>query len=562
MRRIFWVSEFLLPTLMGIFIWIMSRSSFYVITSTLLTVIIVGIADLQYDFQILDKDKPSERLMNILEKLQALINTTSDSQLFSQAFQEKLDHTVQQFGDHKFTSENINEIERIDEKLLNGLQSKAFLTFLPSIQMDWDPNEYYYRRIRDLAKFKTGGINNIEIIRVFYIDESLKENLDSFLKLYQHMASDELSGIKVYVIEVSSERDDFNFTTSFSDFAIYDDNILAKQEYGIRGFLLHNTYSISKDELAEARNNRATYLKFATPIEQYRVNLFKPDIPEKYYKELAKTAPIIEETAKSCCKPNTYGTQSCKWYHGSWQYLRLIDMVSSPDWHNSFYIPKIREALADPTHRKILVYGTADYGILEIIYSSMSKDSKSLDITVVDKCETPLIACKSYAESHGYEITTVKGEDQVLKLKRDYYDLIITDHLLTVLPKDQVKVIIDNWFNLLAPGGVLLTTVFAGTEESDPDEKDGMKFIEDGKKSALKNADLIWDKLQNLEIVQMINEYVENIKNRHVGDLNSLTAVFKNFVDVDIKESKTNGEFKHPEIDYEIFAKKPLNNKM
>jgi predicted RNA-binding protein with EMAP domain len=227
------VSEFLLPTLMGIFIWIMSRSSFYVITSTLLTVIIVGIADLQYDFQILDKDKPSERLMNILEKLQALINTTSDSQLFSQAFQEKLDHTVQQFGDHKFTSENINEIERIDEKLLNGLQSKAFLTFLPSIQMDWDPNEYYYRRIRDLAKFKTGGINNIEIIRVFYIDESLKENLDSFLKLYQHMASDELSGIKVYVIEVSSERDDFNFTTSFSDFAIYDDNILAKQEYGI-----------------------------------------------------------------------------------------------------------------------------------------------------------------------------------------------------------------------------------------------------------------------------------------------------------------------------------------
>lgn len=538
----------------------MTRTSFYVITSTLLTIIIVGIADLQYDFQILDKEKPSERLRLILEKLQKTIDTTSDSRLFSAAFQEKLDHTVQQFGVHKFTSENINEIERIDEKIHNGLESNAFLTFLPSIQMDWDPNEYYYTRIRNLAGNKGGKMKNIEITRVFYIDKDLRENFDAFLKLLQHMASDSLNGIKVYVIETSGKKDDFELTTSFSDFAIYDENMLVKQEYGIRRTLLRNIYSVNKDDLLEAKNKKDTYLKFAIPVEKFLEKGRKPDIPEKYYEELAKTAPIIDEIAGSYCKPNTYGSQSCRWYHGSWQYLRLIDMVSSPDWHNSFYTHKIHIALTDPNRRKILVYGTADYGILEMIYSTMGKDSKLLDITVVDKCETPLRACKLYAESHGYEVKIVKVEEQLLNLNSNYYDLIITDHLLTVVTEDQVPVIIDHWFKLLSPNGILLTTVFAGTQVSDPDDEDRKKFIEDGKQSAIRNADLIWNKFQNLEIMQMINKYAENIENHHVGDIDSLTALFRDFVDVDIVETKTKGEFKHPETDYEIYARKPANN--
>lgn len=50
--------------------------------------------------------------------------------------------------------------------------------------------------------------------------------------------------------------------------------------------------------------------------------------------------------------------ETCTWYHSVWQYLRVIDKVSSPEWHSIFYEKCFNKLFKEKENPKILISGT------------------------------------------------------------------------------------------------------------------------------------------------------------------------------------------------------------
>lgn len=117
------------------------------------------------------------------------------------------------------------------------------------------------------------------------------------------------------------------------------------------------------------------------------------DMQANYPEEpLGLSAPLARELAQRLCRADpTRG--SCAWYHGFWQYVRLLDFGTTPRDHADFY----REALLGPISagdRRILVSGTADYAMPACILWIGGLAGVKPDLTVLDICPTPLRLCE------------------------------------------------------------------------------------------------------------------------------------------------------------------------
>lgn len=181
----------------------------------------------------------------------------------------------------------------------------------------------------------------------------------------------------------------------------------------------------------------------------------------------------------------------CNWYHSAWQYLRVLDCVSAPQWHEQFYTEAFRSILLNFAQKekefKVIITGTADYSmlylLLKVLYEKKSKDEDFSNINVIidilDLCKTPLEICKWYVEQlikEGYnDIVWIENDgDYTQRIKihpinmsigmftpltHHYYDVVCTDAFLTRFYTSEVNSIISKWENILSPTGKIITTV-------------------------------------------------------------------------------------------------------
>lgn len=174
---------------------------------------------------------------------------------------------------------------------------------------------------------------------------------------------------------------------------------------------------------------------------------------------LALSADLISGVAPVMCTADQVDPQGCSWYHGAWQYLRLLDMVSTPSWHSTFYLSALTESLRHA--RRVAITGTADYSMLAYVaQAAQAAQSETTEITVIDLCPTPLFACQWYAKRTGVRIRTIQSD--ILSASDDVgpnADLICTDALLTRFPKNRVADLVKAWRSMLRVGGELVTTV-------------------------------------------------------------------------------------------------------
>ncbi len=56
---------------------------------------------------------------------------------------------------------------------------------------------------------------------------------------------------------------------------------------------------------------------------------------------MVQTAPLMDLLSSAVCGGSYVEDGDCSWYHGVWQYLRILDMVSTPTWHPRFYVPEL-----------------------------------------------------------------------------------------------------------------------------------------------------------------------------------------------------------------------------
>ena len=191
---------------------------------------------------------------------------------------------------------------------------------------------------------------------------------------------------------------------------------------------------------------------------------------------LVESAPLMWKWSRNLCKPKPVGgmeewaknnktnesVDACDWYHGTWQYLRILNMVAVPAWYE-FYQATLTSILRKKPNALVLISACADYGMLATLHEAVRTVGAKPRIVIYDICNTPLEACKWYAARNNFSIET--HCDNIItstQIPLGSFDLIVTDEFLTVLKAEYKPMITKRWRELLKPGGSIVTTAMIG----------------------------------------------------------------------------------------------------
>ena len=283
-------------------------------------------------------------------------------------------------------------------------------------------------------------------------------------------------------------------------------HINAKAGYTKFPLLLDVIKKIQKNEPIKTQLKSETFLDLEEPIEE--------------------SADLISDKAKELCGHGIMG-EDCTWYHSVWQYLRLMNLVSTPAWHDEFYQQAFYEAFKKKNECKVLVSGTADYSILAYILYVAKQAKCNVAVDVLDTCKTPLFACEWFAKREGVKINTIN------KSIFDYspskkYDVVCSDAFLTRFKKAEAKEVIEKWKSLLRIGGQIITTVrvYDSSSKLSKEEKE-MKvneFVEKAKERSAKIQDRI--QFSPNKIGEMAHAYATRMKSNNLGNEKSVVSLF------------------------------------
>ncbi len=166
------------------------------------------------------------------------------------------------------------------------------------------------------------------------------------------------------------------------------------------------------------------------------------------HEPLGESALLALQWSESLCT-------DCGSYHGAWQILRLLGVINSIRSDDDFLVRQLDAAIGNGA-RNILISGAADYALQARIASAANRHDASPQITVIDRCETPLELNRWYASRTGMDVELVQGD--ILNYRNPgQFDLICTHSFLCFFDEDNRKKLVNNWWSCLAPNGVVLT---------------------------------------------------------------------------------------------------------
>lgn len=282
---------------------------------------------------------------------------------------------------------------------------------------------------------------------------------------------------------------------------------------------------------------------------------------------LLKSAPLLYQWSRSNCARKASGGMeewakterahpaddvfACDWYHGTWQFLRLLNMVAVPAWY-AFYHEALSSALRARPAAKVLISACADYGMLATLHAAIVASEASPSILIVDICDTPLQACRWYAEQFGLRIGCLR--DNLLtsaSLERQGFDLIVTDEFLTVIKNDDKPVISSRWGQLLSPGGQLVTTAMMGGQTSQPLRDN---YAERARRAWRENPDIVKALGTNESELISCSTRFADLHNRYMlADETQLKSILQGF-EYSITPIVTPGECVNPTTSFQIVA--------
>jgi SAM-dependent methyltransferase len=167
-------------------------------------------------------------------------------------------------------------------------------------------------------------------------------------------------------------------------------------------------------------------------------------------------APMIWRQAPETCFHDAGSGYTCRPYHRVWQYLGLLGVATSMRTDSAFMIDALRD-LAQRGGRRILISGTADFTMLAHVLYAFRLENVNAQVTVTDRCETPLAANRWYAARQGTTVTTVRSD--ILDFNAgDGFDAICTHSFIAWFTPSMQARLVGKWRDLLKPGGRLITT--------------------------------------------------------------------------------------------------------
>lgn len=243
---------------------------------------------------------------------------------------------------------------------------------------------------------------------------------------------------------------------------------------------------------------------------------------------LMMSADMVSEVASVLCTHDHMDTEGCYWYHSIWQYLRLMNMVSTPSWHHDFYMNEIPNSVESISNPNILISGAADYSSLSYVIQALANSKKQVKYDVLDLCRTPLFACEWYAKRVNADVSIMQKSIFELNMK-EKYDLICTDAFLTRFTKSDLIKILSNWYNALKPNGQIVTTVRIHDDNHICPETPKPENVKQFKEKARKRSKL-WVAVINYsdeEIEKKAEIYAQKMHSNCLGTKEDILNAFK-----------------------------------
>lgn len=179
-----------------------------------------------------------------------------------------------------------------------------------------------------------------------------------------------------------------------------------------------------------------------------------------------ESAPLARRMAPDLCRRDPATGEDCAWYHGFWQYLRALRLITTPEHHAEFFRDAFGVAARLAARPRILVSGAADYSTLAHVLWACRQHGAAPAVTVADACETPLLLNRWYAERAGCVIETTRA-DLLDYESPEAFDVVCTHSFFgRFLPPERQRLIV-RWSGLLKPGGLAIAVnrVRAGVDQ-------------------------------------------------------------------------------------------------
>jgi SAM-dependent methyltransferase len=227
---------------------------------------------------------------------------------------------------------------------------------------------------------------------------------------------------------------------------------------------------------------------------------------------LHESAPLARKWAEEGCDRDETTGERCSWYHGVWQYLRILGIVASPRLQYRFYESALQGPAARGAFKRVLISGSTDYGMLEVVSSIYGSQGGVLEATVVDRCDTPLRLNRWYADRFGLTLNTCRS-DLLAFQDQEPFDLICTHSFLGNFSPAQRPGLFSQWHSLLRPGGrlVMVNRIRPGAPGqvgfSSSQAEAFVQRVRDGAVSIGQGLDI-----SSNDIVQWAREYTERYR--------------------------------------------------
>ncbi|MCX7168416.1 MAG: class I SAM-dependent methyltransferase [Rhodocyclales bacterium] len=153
--------------------------------------------------------------------------------------------------------------------------------------------------------------------------------------------------------------------------------------------------------------------------------------------------------ARTACAPDCYG------YHAGWVLLQSLQIISGLRWEREEMARNLRCRHAERPISSLMIAGAADFGILSVVHEALGGDIATTQVTVLDRCQTPLLLCELYAKRMGFAVEVVQA-DLVNWMKPRHFDVILGHSILSFVVPDQRRAFISSLSSHLAPHGRLM----------------------------------------------------------------------------------------------------------
>ncbi|RAM51473.1 MAG: class I SAM-dependent methyltransferase [Hapalosiphonaceae cyanobacterium JJU2] len=314
-----------------------------------------------------------------------------------------------------------------------------------------------------------------------------------------------------------------------------------------------------------------TQEKDSTLLNEYIKNFLNNIVTEEELLELQESSVLMEEWSDGMCEGKSSGgmeewgrkekpkllseDNSCGWYHGTWQYLQLLNMVAIPRWY-PFYQEALCNVFSKNRTARVMISAAADYGMIRTVYDAMKASNAQPELVLYDICQTPLQSARWYAKKHGFSLSTHHTNILTADIEPASFDLVVTDEFLTVLNAESKCPAVSVWKKVLKPGGCLVTTAMIGEPTT---EEQRRAYADRARKLFEKYGSLLFpNHFSSQEKTSVLMERFERFASLHtrhmIRDEAYLLNLLEGFTNIVTTTVETPGECVNPTFSFQITA--------